>query len=157
MADYKNIEKAIIDELIAVSVFDLNEDTCGNDLDTVFPKMMEQTSRFGCLLTFGGAGRQPNEAFAGNAPQGYSMGKGRQWTWRIFGSLLIRYTGDTAEMETTTRIAVDQLRILLQDNRRLGNLVPFADIVGIDMPEALDLNDTPFYVLGFTIEVWDKT
>lgn len=159
MATYTQIEAAIRDELIGLAVLDLNENTCSNDIDTLVPSMLTENSRFGCLLSFGGGGKQTREAFAGTAPSGFSMGSGRQWVWRIFGTLFIRYIGDPAEMETVLRTAIDTLKNFLAEpaKRRLNGLVPFADIAGIEVAESFDINEIPFYLVTFSIDVWDKS
>lgn len=159
MAAYSAVEEAIRQELIKLSVFGLNEDTCGTDIDSILQSMIKQSATHGCLLSFGGAGRRTREAFAGDAPQGYSMGKGRQWAWRVFITLLIRYNADSQAFEDDLRVAIDTVKDFMADPnvRRLGGLVPNSDLVGMEPAETVELNDIPFYMFGFVIEVWDKS
>lgn len=154
---YTDPENQIIQLLIRNTFFNLDEDTCGISIDKVYTGIVEKNARFGCHLSFGGAGKQPQETF-GNTGLA-SMGMGNKFVKRTFGILFIRYLGDNNEVEVTTRQAIDELAGIMKDanDRRLYGTVAVADIVAIDPVEGIDINDIPFYAIGFTIEMWSKS
>ena len=153
--DYDSPEEAIRQILISNTAFDLTEDTCGVDLDSIMAGLVNSGTRYSCLLSFAGASKQPRETFNTGTLSG---GKGNKWVMRCFGVLFIRLLEDgVSELEIETRKAIKALGGLLEDDRRLGGTVPFSDVIGIDTPEVATINDIPFYMLGFSIEMWAKT
>jgi len=158
MSTYTAIEQAIIDQAISLTAINLNEFTCGNDIDTIMHHMKDQSAKWGALVGFGGGARQARESFSGLSPIGADMGKGQRWSWRIAVTFIIRFAGDTQEIEDDIRVGIDAAKSFFSDagERRLGGLVPYSQVVGISPVDSVNINDMPVYLLEFVVEVWDK-
>lgn len=153
MGTYEIGEEALRQILIATDALNLTESTCNTDFDTVIRSMVETNINRGCLLTFNGGSRASGEPFQGGG------NRGRVWRWRVYGVYFIRYEGDNVGIEKTVREAIDSLKGILDgDNMRLSGTVPYAEVIAVEgPPEDITINDMPFYLLGFTVEFWDKT
>jgi len=148
---YTTAEEQIRQKILAVEAFGMSDTDCGTSLDGVYSSLIRTNNLYGCILNFAGGGRKNREPFAGGSV------KGRIWVWRTYGILLIRYLGDLNDLEDQVRVVIEELKGLLDDDRRLGGTADYAELVSIDgPPEDITLNDTAFLMIGFTVEFWEK-
>ena len=153
MGTYEIGEEALKQILINTEALGLNEDTCGIDFDTVMHALVKEGNTNGCLLTFSGGNRASSEPLQG------PVNRGRIWKWRIYCVQFLRYAGSGPEIEKEIRTTIDAVKAILDgDNMRLSGTVSYAEVISVDgPPEDVTINDMPFYLLGFTVEFWDKT
>jgi hypothetical protein len=111
---------------------------------------MTEQVKYACVLSFAGGNRATSETLQGGS------NKGRTWVWSVFCTLLARFTGDVVEIEEETEEIIDQVKGLLDDDPRLGGTVDYARITSISVPEQVYVNETPWKLIGFTVEFWDK-
>lgn len=148
MEGYTAIEAAIRTRLLAHFSTELESDTCViADSDSLFRALFQKKAKHGCLLDTGiPPGRQmTGEPF-----------KTPMWAWQIIGVFIVRYEGNTAQVETDIRAVIDKLRSLFDDDHTLGGTSSKAKILLIDTPEVVEVNDAPFYFMPFVMEAWDK-
>ena len=148
MEGYTAIESGIKERVLAHFSSELTAETCViADSDNLFRAIFEKNAAYGCLLDMGiPPGRQ-----ASGEPY-----KSPVWIWQIIGVFLLRYEGDTTQIEAKARAVVDKLQSLLDADHTLGGLSDKARVVLIDTPEVTEVNDVPFYFMPFMVEAWDK-
>lgn len=138
---YKVIEEAIRMKLIRKFAPELSANRCiVGDLDTLFRSMHNEDARIGVLIEFEG-GRKLS-----NAPY-----NGKMWEWAIDGFVLIRYLGDSVEIEQVAREIIEVIYGLVDDDRTLGGKCALASVVSISRLEPAAINEVPFYWVPFTI------
>lgn len=150
-----NVANAIRTLLINNTVLDLTEETCSIDLDQAILSLIENNKSRACLITFGGGIKESREAMTRTTGGTFAQ-KGIIFKWRFNGVYMLHYVGDSMQIEVDVLEVIDQLAELMVGNQRLGDLVPFADMLQVGMPDGADINDMTFYLIPFSIEVWDK-
>lgn len=78
------------------------------------------------------------------------------WTWTLDGAVLIRYTGNDTTMEETLSAMIDKLfYVFATPNHAIDDITPYVKIPWIGKPEAVSVEDTPFYFLPFVVKIID--
>lgn len=147
MVGYPVLESAIVTAINTQfdSEFDgLSSGCVAGKFDELYDNMSKISAKYGCLLEFAGGRLSRDNPF--NQPM---------WSWFITGVFLIRYT-DNAVVEDDLRTVLSKLPVVFDSDRRLGGLTPLVSITNIDTPEPIQLGDTPYYWLPFSISVYDR-
>ncbi len=147
--NYSILETAIVDEVRAHLQVDHRDQVVAGDVDRLVKQFIEGGKNYGVLLEFGGGvrrGRSEEEPF-----------KQRIWQWSIIAVYMLRYTGDTEEIEANLRESIDRLSSLFSTDHTLGGLTPWVRLERIDQAEIVRMNDIPLYWIPFEIMVFEKT
>ena len=146
MVDYSVIESAVVQRVRQHFNTELSESRCkATDIDAVFAAMVNEDADYGCVLDYSDGRRMPRPPFNSDV-----------WVWQVLGMVLIRYRGDVEAHDMMARQVIDKLVHLFDNDKRLGGLVPLAQITQIGKPEAEAVNEVPMYWIPFSIEVIDK-
>jgi len=123
----------------------LRNDAIGKDMYTVAESVYSEGLEHGMWLEFGGG-----------EPEVLPPFRKPVWIWTIDGVLLIRYTGNDATMEERLGERIDELfNVFSTPNHAIDNITPLVKIAWIGKPDAVSVEDTPFYFLPFTIKLID--
>jgi len=147
--NYSVLETAIVDEVRAHFSVDHRDQVVAGDVDRLLKQMIEGGKNYGVLLEFGGGvrrGRSEEEPF-----------KQRIWQWSVISVFMLRFTGDTQDVEVELRAVIDKLSSLFAQDHTLGGLTPWVRLERIDQPEIVRMNDIPMYWVPFEIMVFEKT
>ena len=145
MTGYAACEQAVIERLTYhLGLEDPALCQPGN-LDLLFNTMQSTGAKVGILLEYEDGKRESREPFDGNA-----------WTWVISGIALLRFEGDAAQIEVDARNLIDKLQCSFRHHKTLSQQVAKADVTGIARPEVSKINDVPFYLIGFEVEVTER-
>ena len=149
MVGYTACENAVKTRILAHFSAELTKDEycqCG-DSDTLFTALFRDSASYGCLIDIGNpAGRDITDA----------PFKGQIISWQIIGVFILRYGGENITIEVSARAIIDKIASLFSNDHTAGGVASRFRVVLIDPPERVDVNDLPFYFIGFNIEVWDK-
>lgn len=148
MGRYGEIEAAIIDHLLVeFDGYVTPESVVAGEIDKLLLEIFAEGTRYGILLEFGGGGRpfREGETF-----------KGRIWDWSIIGVVMIKYVGDVEAIEGDLRTIIGILRGLFKQDHTLEGVSPKIDIVRINAPQVMNINQVPVYWLPFEISARDK-
>ena len=140
---YSVIEQKIIDEFIN-HFSEVDANTVSTSLDEMLTNVFSGEKRYGILVEFNGANKASREPF-----------KRMVWTINVDCILFIRLS-DSTDMETIEddlRVVINKMFSLFSDNPRLDGTVAKVELIDIGRPEPSKVNDIPFYVLPFIIEV----
>jgi len=136
---------AVIDELKSYFSGTIRPDAIGKDLFTITTYVYDEGLEYGIWVEFGGG-----------EPEILPPMRKHMWIWTIDGVLIIRYTGNDLTMEETLGDRIDQLfRAFATPNHAIDGITPLVKIAWIGKPDAVSVEDTPFYFLPFTIKLID--
>ncbi len=147
--NYSTLETAIVDEVRSHLRVDHRDQVVAGNVDLLLKQLLEDGREYGVLLEFGGGirrGRSEEEPF-----------KQRIWQWSIIAVYMLRYKGNTEEVEAKLRESIDRLSSLFSADHTLGGLTPWVRLERIDQPEIVRMNDLPLYWIPFEIMVFEKT
>ena len=147
--NYSVLETAIVEEVRAHFRVDHRDQVAAGDVDKLLGQMIEEGRDYGILLEFGGGvrrGRSEEEPF-----------KGRIWQWSVIAVFMLRFKGETDEIEEKLRESIDRLSSLFAQDHTLGGVTPWVRLERIDQPEIVRMNDIPMYWIPFEIMVFEKT
>jgi hypothetical protein len=145
--DYSTLETAIVDEVRSHFRVDHQDQVVAGNVDLLLNQLLEGGREYGVLLEFGGGvrrGRSEEEPFSG-----------RIWQWSVIAVYMLRYKGNTEEIEAKLRESIDRISSLFPDHT-LGGLTPWVRLERIDQPEIVRMNDLPLYWIPFEIMVFEK-
>jgi hypothetical protein len=146
MVTYGPIEEAIRSKLVSHFSGTLNEDLCKiSDIDGILAAMQEQDAEHACVLDYAGGRRREYPPFGDNI-----------WVWDIVGFFFIKFRGDVVEHDRQAREVIRKLVSLLDEDPRLGGLVPVAMVTAIAPPEPTTINQIPVYSISFNVQAVDK-
>lgn len=149
MRGYSIIEQGVITAFKTYFAGIIDPNCISDDEDVMFDNIFTLGETYGILFKFGGGDERPRSTF-----------KNDDWVWNIVGALWIRYTADhdeKAEMEVRLKTMIDMVAQALRNNTSVGGVSPLAKVQAIDIPEIIEVNDTPFYMLSFLIHALDKS
>jgi hypothetical protein len=144
MIGYEVVEQAV--KVRIIHVFGIDEPLCQKgDMDALFESMQKVNAPRGFLLEYAGGEKLKNAPF-----------NGKMWGWLMNGYALVRYQGDSTQIEIDARQTVDQIVKLVDGFQTLGGLVALASLIEIDPPMPSTINDVPFYWIPFTINIMER-
>lgn len=151
MSLYGDVQEQITAKLVDQSI--IQDELCaGSDIDSLMEYFSKEGVDAFCVYIFNGGFRKEREPFATGG------GKGRIWIWRMGMAFFLPYRGDSEEIESRVLERIHLLKKLLDDDHRLGGVVPFAEVISIDgPPEEIVLNDIPFTAFNVNLEFWEKS
>jgi hypothetical protein len=144
---YSNIETAIVQAILAHFDSELNGDQslcAAGDVDSLLTQMANTNATYGVLLEFGGGSLNRNNPFNKDV-----------WSWQVIGVMLVRYF-TSQQVETDLRSIVDKVSTLFSDDHRVGNVAALVRVTRITTPEPTQINDIPYYWVGFDIVAYEK-
>lgn len=141
--DYSSAEQTLIDALITAFPTKLRAETVvAGDFDSawVYASSSSEWVDF-CILDFGGAQRIRRASTDRKA-----------WSYVAVCTLFIKFV-DSATIEDDIRAYVDSIPNIIDGRRRLDNGVFLATVESMEKPERIAINEIPYYLLGFVVEM----
>ncbi len=145
MRGYAACEQAVIERLTDHLGFEDPGLCQAGNLDLLFTTMQATNAKVGVLIEYEDGQRDHRAPFDGNA-----------WTWTMTAITLLRFEGDAAQIEVDARKMIDTLRGTFDHHKTLSQSVARADVSSIGRPEVSKINDVPFYLIGFQVEVTER-
>ena len=144
MIGYEVIENAV--QARVTTVFGLDVSLCekGN-IDSLYDAMQKQGAKIGFLLEYAGGERVKNPPF-----------NGKSWAWYMNGYAVVRYAGDSDQIEVDARKNIDRITTLFDGSHTLGGSAAVAWIEEIEQPIPSTINDVPFYWIPFVMMILEK-
>ena len=144
MIGYEAIEKAV--QARAMALFQLDETLVqlGN-IDALFDAMQTAGAPVGVLLEYAGGDRLKAAPY-----------NGRTWAWHMNVYVLVRYQGDSDQIEIDARKNIDKITTLVDGSHTLGGTAAVAWVEDIDQPVPSTINDIPFYWIPFSMLILEK-
>lgn len=144
MIGYEAIEKAV--QARAMTVFELDQALVqlGN-IDALYNAMQSAGAPLGILLEYAGGDRLKAAPY-----------NGKTWAWHMNVYVLVRYQGDSDQIEIDARKNIDKITTLVDGSHTLSGTVAVAWVDDIDQPIASTINDTPFYWIPFSMLILEK-
>ena len=144
--DYEPIETALKAAIVTAFAPDLSlTRVASGDIDTLFTALQTESAKYGCILDIEEGRLLTDLPF-----------NGRIWLWRIVGSILVRFEGNSLAIEQDARQVIGKLAHLFDHDPRLGGTTQLAKITAIRRPEPSTINDIPFYWITFLVDALDK-
>ncbi len=142
---YTEIENAIVNHIynhFDDDFVDHKNQVIAGSIDILIDQLFGKSKKYGCLVDFGGGGRTRVEPF-----------KKEIWQWSIICVFMVRYEGDTQEIEGDLRLVINRLTTLFRQDHTVGGITPLAKLARIDQREVVQMNDIPMYWIPFEISV----
>ena len=136
---------AVIDRF--KSYFDgiIRSEAIGKDLYTIAESVYSENLEYGMWLEFGGG-----------EPEQLPPFRKHVWVWTIDGVFMIRYQDtDLATEEIMVKRVDDLFNVFATPNHAIEDITPLVKLVWIGKPDAVSVEDTPFYFLPYTIKLID--
>lgn len=136
---------AVIDRLKEHFSGIIRPQAIGKALYDITDYVYQNGIEYGIWLEFSGGEKETSPVFRRN-----------MWTWTMEGVVLMRYTGDDTSMEERLSTMVDSLfDTFATPNHAITDITPYVQIPWIGKPDAVAIEDTPFYFLPFIIKIID--
>lgn len=136
---------AVIDRMQEYFTGTIRPDAIGKDMYTIADYVYGKNLEYGMWVEFGGG-----------EPEELPPMRKHVWVWTIDGVLMIRYTGDDLSMEETLGERIDDLfKVFATPNHAITGITPLVKLVWIGRPDAVSVEDTPFYFVPFTVKLID--
>lgn len=123
----------------------IRADAIGKDMYSVAESVYGTNLEYGMWLEFGGGEPDVMQPF-----------RKPVWIWTIDGVLLIKYQGTDLETEILLGDRIDDLfKTFVTPNHAITDVTPFVKVAWIGKPDAVSVEDTPFYFLPFVVRIVD--